>query len=55
LSANVRAASSVGNSALAAAPVGKSYLVNVTSNQVDLQVGSINVSGTDSFNGIWPR
>ena len=26
-------------------------MVNVTSNQVDLQVGSINESGSDSFNG----
>jgi hypothetical protein len=45
------AAPSVGNFALAAAPTGKSYMVNVASNQVELEVGSIDESGTGSFNG----
>jgi autotransporter-associated beta strand protein len=45
------AAPPVGNFALAVAPAGKSYMVNVTSNQVDLEIGSINESGADSFNG----
>jgi autotransporter-associated beta strand protein len=47
----VGTAPSVGSFALAAAPAGKSYMINITSNQVDLQVGSIDESGSGSFNG----
>jgi autotransporter-associated beta strand protein len=45
------AAPSVGSFALAAAPAGMSYMINVTSSQVDLEAGSIDESGSGTFNG----
>ena len=45
------AAPSVGSFSLASAPAGMSYMISITSNQVDLQVGSIDESGTGSFGG----
>ena len=41
----------VGSFSMAAVPPGMSYMVNIASNQVDLEVGSIDQTGADSFGG----